>query len=83
VSDECARLEALISELVVFVAQEVRFGLSLGPLPLAHEADGCDDCTAFQEALVWHARLASGELGPAGVKAASDLETFLPASPSS
>jgi hypothetical protein len=61
---EVRRLRAQRSELLPFLTADVRFGLEIGPPPVDHPGDGCDDCLAYAEAQTWSRRLASGEFGP-------------------
>jgi hypothetical protein len=54
--------QLLIDELVPYLLNEIRIGLSIGPFLDCPEPD-CEDCNWYADCVAWKARIDAGELG--------------------
>jgi hypothetical protein len=59
---EASRLRKLVRDLTPFMVADVQSALEMGPPPGDHNADNCEDCRWYEQALSWKARIDAGEI---------------------
>ena len=60
---EIERLQTLLGEVIPYLLHDVECAIQMGPMPVGHEDDDCEDCRWYRKAVAWKSRIDAGELG--------------------